>query len=203
MGGGAAAPRLRGVRLVSASEEVGHPVLVTIAEVEVVGRIVAIETSTLRVHIDRRLFYGVSGMCTGMLGTGFIPFIARSNRSALYYWRFMTYIRRFTPSTNDPTLMQSFVVISATSNSHRYGSSTQTSALLLVAGLTSRCSDRVVCIKRLRTPQTHRRRRRALLKLRAVRSAPAIRAATIGERPGQHRRASVTSACHATRLILR
>jgi hypothetical protein len=53
MGGGA---QLRGVRLASGSAQVGDPVRVAIAGVEVEGRIEAVDASTLRVRIGRRLF---------------------------------------------------------------------------------------------------------------------------------------------------
>jgi hypothetical protein len=49
-------PHLREVRLVTASARVGDPVHVTVAGVEVEGRIEAIEGSVLRVRIGRRLF---------------------------------------------------------------------------------------------------------------------------------------------------
>ena len=50
------APQVRSVRLVSGSAQVGDPVRVTVAGVEVEGRIEAVESSTLRVRIGRRLF---------------------------------------------------------------------------------------------------------------------------------------------------
>ena len=49
-------PQLRAVRLVSKSAQVGDPVRVTVAGVEVEGRIEAVESSTLHVRIGRRLF---------------------------------------------------------------------------------------------------------------------------------------------------
>ena len=48
-------PQPRVVRLVSTSALVGDPVRVTVAGVEVEGRIEAIESSTLHVRIGRRL----------------------------------------------------------------------------------------------------------------------------------------------------
>jgi hypothetical protein len=47
---------LRDVRLVQASARVGDPVKVTVAGVEVEGRIEAVESSVLRVRVGRRLF---------------------------------------------------------------------------------------------------------------------------------------------------
>jgi hypothetical protein len=49
-------PKPRVVRLVSGSARVDDPVRVTVAGVEVEGRIEAIESSTLRVRVGRRLF---------------------------------------------------------------------------------------------------------------------------------------------------
>ena len=49
-------PQLRGVRLVNRPARVGDLVLVSVAGVEVEGRIEAVESSTLRVRIGRRLF---------------------------------------------------------------------------------------------------------------------------------------------------
>ena len=49
-------PQLRTVRLVSKSAQVGDPVRVTVAGVEVEGRIEAVGSSTLHVRIGRRLF---------------------------------------------------------------------------------------------------------------------------------------------------
>jgi hypothetical protein len=49
-------PQPRAVRLVSKSAQVGDPVRVTVAGVEVEGRIEAVESSTLYVRIGRRLF---------------------------------------------------------------------------------------------------------------------------------------------------
>jgi hypothetical protein len=49
-------PRLRVVRLFGPSPHVDDPVRVTVAGVEVEGRIEAIESSTLRVRVGRRLF---------------------------------------------------------------------------------------------------------------------------------------------------
>jgi hypothetical protein len=51
-----AEPQPRAVRLVGTSTQVGDPVRVTVAGVEVAGRIEAIESSTLHVRIGRRLF---------------------------------------------------------------------------------------------------------------------------------------------------
>jgi hypothetical protein len=49
-------PQLRAVRLVSGSAQAGDPVRVTVAGVEVEARIEAVESSTLRVRVGRRLF---------------------------------------------------------------------------------------------------------------------------------------------------
>jgi hypothetical protein len=49
-------PQPRAERLVSGSARVDDPVRVTVAGVEVEGRIEAIESSTLRVRVGRRLF---------------------------------------------------------------------------------------------------------------------------------------------------
>jgi hypothetical protein len=49
-------PQLREVRLSNVSVQVGDPVRVTVAGVEVEGRIEAVEASTLQVRIGRRLF---------------------------------------------------------------------------------------------------------------------------------------------------
>jgi len=49
-------PQVRGVRLVNESAQVGDLVRVAVAGVEVEGRIEAVEASTLRVRIGRRLF---------------------------------------------------------------------------------------------------------------------------------------------------
>jgi hypothetical protein len=49
-------PQPRAVRLVSTSAQVGDAVRVTVAGVEVEGRIEAVESSTLHVRIGRRLF---------------------------------------------------------------------------------------------------------------------------------------------------
>jgi len=49
-------PQPRPVRLVGTSARVGDPVRVTVAGVEVEGRIEAVESSTLHVRIGRRLF---------------------------------------------------------------------------------------------------------------------------------------------------
>ena len=49
-------PQPRAVRLVSTVAQVGDPVRVTVAGVEVEGRIEAVESSTLHVRIGRRLF---------------------------------------------------------------------------------------------------------------------------------------------------
>jgi hypothetical protein len=49
-------PQWRGVRLMGESAQVGDPVRVTVAGVEVEGRIEAIQSSTLRVRVGRRLF---------------------------------------------------------------------------------------------------------------------------------------------------
>jgi hypothetical protein len=51
-----AKPHLREVRLIKAPARVGDPVSVTVAGVEVEGRIEAVEPSVLRVRIGRRLF---------------------------------------------------------------------------------------------------------------------------------------------------
>jgi hypothetical protein len=49
-------PQPRVVRLVSESAQAGDPVRVTVAGVEVEGRIEGVESSTLRVRVGRRLF---------------------------------------------------------------------------------------------------------------------------------------------------
>jgi len=49
-------PQPRAVRLVSGSARVDDSVRVTVAGVEVEGRIEAVESSTLRVRVGRRLF---------------------------------------------------------------------------------------------------------------------------------------------------
>ena len=49
-------PQPRVVRLVSESARVDDPVRVTVAGVEVEGRMEAVESSTLRVRVGRRLF---------------------------------------------------------------------------------------------------------------------------------------------------
>jgi hypothetical protein len=49
-------PQPRAVRLVNTSAQIGDPVRVTVAGVEVEGRIEAVESSTLHVRIGRRLF---------------------------------------------------------------------------------------------------------------------------------------------------
>jgi hypothetical protein len=49
-------PQPRVVRLVSESARVDDPVRVTVAGVDVQGRIEAVESSTLRVRVGRRLF---------------------------------------------------------------------------------------------------------------------------------------------------
>ena len=46
-------PQWRGVRLASESPQVGAPVRVTVAGIELEGRIEAIESSTLRVRVGR------------------------------------------------------------------------------------------------------------------------------------------------------
>lgn len=51
-----AEPQLREVRLIGTSAQVGDPVRVAVAGVEVEGRIEAVESSTLHVRIGRRLF---------------------------------------------------------------------------------------------------------------------------------------------------
>ena len=52
-----AEPQLRAVRLVGTAAQVGDPVRVAVAGVEVEGRIDAVESSTLHVRIGQRLFY--------------------------------------------------------------------------------------------------------------------------------------------------
>jgi len=49
-------PQPRAVRLISESARVDDPVRVTVAGVEVEGRIESVESSTLRVRVGRRLF---------------------------------------------------------------------------------------------------------------------------------------------------
>ena len=49
-------PHLRAVRLFGASAQAGDPVRVTVAGVEVEGRIDGVESSTLHVRVGRRLF---------------------------------------------------------------------------------------------------------------------------------------------------
>ena len=49
-------PQWRGVRLMGESAQVGDPVRVTVAGVEVEGRIRAVESSILRVLVGRRPF---------------------------------------------------------------------------------------------------------------------------------------------------
>jgi hypothetical protein len=51
-----AEPQLRPVRLVGMSAQIGDPVRVSVAGVQVEGRIDAVESSTLHVRIGRRLF---------------------------------------------------------------------------------------------------------------------------------------------------
>lgn len=49
-------PQWRGVRLMGESAQVGDPVRVTVAGIEVEGRIRAVESSILRVLVGRRLY---------------------------------------------------------------------------------------------------------------------------------------------------
>jgi hypothetical protein len=49
-------PQWRGVRLMGESAQVGDPVRVTVAGIEVEGRIRAVESSILRVLVGRRPF---------------------------------------------------------------------------------------------------------------------------------------------------
>jgi hypothetical protein len=51
-----AEPQLREVRLAGPTAQVGDPVRIAVAGVEVEGRIEAVEPSTLNVRIGRRLF---------------------------------------------------------------------------------------------------------------------------------------------------